>query len=103
MVSIPAGTRQTVPAPGGALELHIHTHVREDLLALYGFSSAEELELFEMLIGVDGVGPKAGLNILSAASIEVLKRATTPQDPTPLRRPSRVGARTAAKGISAHN
>ena len=57
MVSIPAGTRQTVPAPGGALELHIHTHVREDLLALYGFSSAEELELFEMLIGVDGVGP----------------------------------------------
>ncbi len=99
MVSIPAGTRQTVPAPGGVLELHIHTHVREDLLALYGFSSAEELELFEMLIGVDGVGPKVGLNILSAASIEVLKRAITAEDPTPIRRASGVGARTAAKVI----
>ncbi len=99
MVSIPAGTRQTVPAPGGALELHIHTHVREDQLALYGFTSAEELELFEMLIGVDGVGPKVGLNILSAASIEVLKRAITAEDPTPIRRASGVGARTAAKVI----
>lgn len=99
MVSVAAGTRQTVPSPGGALELHIHTHVREDQLALYGFSSAEELELFEMLIGVDGVGPKVGLNILSAASIEVLKRAITAEDPTPIRRASGVGQRTAAKVI----
>ena len=99
MVSIAAGTRQQVPAPGGALELHIHTHVREDQLSLYGFSSAEELELFEMLIGVDGVGPKVGLNILGAASVEVLKRAITAEDPTPIRRATGVGQRTAAKVI----
>ncbi|HEV2216782.1 MAG TPA: Holliday junction branch migration protein RuvA [Candidatus Dormibacteraeota bacterium] len=99
LVSIAAGTRQQVPAPGGALELHIHTHVREDQLSLYGFSSAEELELFEMLIGVDGVGPKVGLNILSAASIEVLKRAIIAEDPTPIRRATGVGQRTAAKVI----
>src|SRR5205807_5766467 len=99
MVSVAAGTRQTVPAPGGALELHIHTHVREDQLALYGFSTAEELELFEMLIGVDGVGPKVGLNILSPASIEVLKRAIMGEDPAPIRRASGVGQRTAAKVI----
>ena len=99
MVAVAATTRQTVPAPGGALELHIHTHVREDQLALYGFATAEELDLFEMLIQVDGVGPKVGLNILSAASIEVLKRAITSEDPAPIRRASGVGPRTAAKVI----
>jgi Holliday junction DNA helicase RuvA len=99
MVSVAATTRQMTPAPGGAMELHIHTHVREDQLALYGFSTVEELELFEMLIGVDGVGPKVGLNILSAASIEVLKRAITAEDPSPIRRASGVGPRTAAKVI----
>jgi Holliday junction DNA helicase RuvA len=99
LVGVAATTRQKVPAPGGALDLHIHTHVREDQLALYGFTSAEELDLFEMLIGVDGVGPKVGLNILSAASIEVLKRAIMSEDPAPIRRASGVGPRTAAKVI----
>jgi len=99
MVSVALPTRQNVPAPGGKLDLHIHTHVREDQLALYGFSSADELDLFEMLIGVDGVGPRVGLNILSAASLEVLKRAIMAEDPAPIRRASGVGARTAAKVI----
>lgn len=99
MVSVAMTTRQKVPAPGGPMDLHIHTHVREDQLALYGFATAEELDLFEMLIQVDGVGPKVGLNILSAASIEVLKRAITTEDPAPIRRASGVGQRTAAKVI----
>ncbi len=99
MVSVSSGTRQKVPAPGGALELHIHTHVREDQLNLYGFASVEELDLFEMLIQVDGVGPKVGLNILSAASLEVLKRAIVGEDAAPIRRASGVGQRTAAKVI----
>ena len=99
MVSVALATRQRVPAPGGKMELHIHTQVREDQLALYGFSSVDELDLFEMLIGVDGVGPKVGLNILSAASIEVLKRAIMSEDPAPIRRASGVGPRTAAKVI----
>jgi len=59
----------------------------------------EELELFEMLIQVDGVGPKVGLNILSAASLEVLKRAIMSEDAAPIRRASGVGPRTAAKVI----
>jgi Holliday junction DNA helicase RuvA len=99
MVGVAAGTRQKVPAPGGQLDLHIHTHVREDQLALYGFATAEELDLFEMLIGVDGVGPKVGLNILSSASTEVLKRAIMAEDAAPIRRASGVGPRTAAKVI----
>lgn len=99
LVSISATTRQKLPAPGGEYELHIHTHVREDQLALYGFASVEELDMFDMLIQVDGVGPKVGLNILGAASLEVLKRAIVSEDTAPIRRASGVGARTAAKVI----
>ena len=99
MVTVATQTRQSVPPPGGDVELHIHTHVREDQLNLYGFASVDELELFEMLIQVDGVGPKVGLNILSAASLEVLKRAIMSEDAAPIRRASGVGARTAAKVI----
>ncbi|HET7421530.1 MAG TPA: Holliday junction branch migration protein RuvA [Candidatus Dormibacteraeota bacterium] len=99
MVTVATQTRQSLPPPGGEVELHIHTHVREDQLNLYGFGSVEELELFEMLIQVDGVGPKVGLNILSAASLEVLKRAIMGEDAAPIRRASGVGPRTAAKVI----
>lgn len=99
LVAVATQTRQALPPPGGRVELHIHTQVREDQLALYGFATVEELELFELLIQVDGVGPKVGLNILSAASLEVLKRAIMSEDATPIRRASGVGPRTAAKVI----
>ena len=99
MVSVSTTTRQLLPPPGGEIELHIHTHVREDQLSLYGFATAAELDMFEMLIQVDGVGPKVGLNILSAASLEVLKRAIVSEDAAPIRRATGVGQRTAAKVI----
>jgi len=99
MISVASGTRQQLPPPGGDVELHIHTQVREDQLALYGFATVEELDMFEMLIQVDGVGPKVGLNILSSASLDVLKRAIVSEDATPIRRASGVGPRTAAKVI----
>ena len=99
MVSVSTSTRQLMPPPGGPVDLDIHTHVREDQLNLYGFASPEELDMFEMLIQVDGVGPKVGLNILSAASLEILKRAIVSEDAAPIRRASGVGQRTAAKVI----
>lgn len=99
LVSVSTTTRQQVPAPGGHLDLHIHTQVREDQLALFGFATVQELEMFQMLILVDGVGPKAGLNILSVASLEVLKRAIVSEDPAPIRRAVGVGQKTAAKVI----
>ena len=99
MVSVATSTRHQLPPPGGEIELHIHTHVREDQLSLYGFATAAELDMFEMLIQVDGVGPKVGLNILSAASLEVLKRAIVSEDAAPIRRATGVGQRTAAKVI----
>src|SRR5258708_12368500 len=99
MVSVSTSTRQLLPPPGGEIELDIHTHVREDQLALYGFASAAELDMFEMLIEVDGVGPKVGLNILGAASLEVLKRAIVSEDAAPIGRASGAGQPTAPKVI----
>jgi len=99
LVSIPAAAREKVGPAGSQVELHVHTHVREDQLALFGFASAAELELFEQLIQVDGVGPKVGLAILSVASVEVLKRAILQEDVGPIRRAPGVGPRTAQKVI----
>jgi Holliday junction DNA helicase RuvA len=99
LLSIPASAREKVGPVGSQVELHVHTHVREDQLGLFGFASPEELELFEQLIQVDGVGPKVGLAILSAASIGVLKRAVLDGDVAPIRRAAGVGPRTAQKVI----
>jgi len=99
LLSIPATAREKVGPAGSQVELHVHTHVREDQLALFGFATPEELELFEQLIQVDGVGPKVGLAILSTASIGVLKRAILDGDVAPIRRASGVGPRTAQKVI----
>ncbi len=63
VVSVP--TFAALPAAGAEVALHIHTHVREDALALYGFLRKEEKQLFEKLISVSGVGPKLAMTILS--------------------------------------
>ena len=99
LVSIPTGIREKIGPPGSELTLHIHTYVREDQLALYGFSAVEELEMFQQLITVDGVGPKVGLSIMSSASLELLKRAILAEDVGPIRRAQGVGPRTAQKVI----
>ena len=99
VVSVPATARERVGPVGSELALHVHTHVREDQLALFGFVAVEELELFQQLIQVDGVGPKVGLAILSAASLDVLKRAILAEDVAPIRRAAGVGPRTAQKVI----
>ncbi|HLE49966.1 MAG TPA: Holliday junction branch migration protein RuvA [Patescibacteria group bacterium] len=71
-VSLPASQTPTL---GKNIDLFIHTHVREDTLALYGFKDAAALDLFENLISVSGVGPKSALAIVSVASTEVIKKA----------------------------
>jgi len=64
-VSVPLSTFYGLGEPGGEIALRIHTHVREDALALYGFASLLEQDLFERLIGVSGIGPKLALAVLS--------------------------------------
>jgi holliday junction DNA helicase RuvA len=99
LVAITAGARDRMPSVGGETELQVYTQVREDQLALYGFSSVDELEMFRMLIEVDGVGPKVGLAILSSANLDLLKQAILTDDVGPIRRAPGVGPRTAQKVI----
>lgn len=78
---------------------HIHTHVREDMLALYGFLNEEELTMFELLISISGIGPKVALSILSIADVKTICTAIVNKDPSILTRVSGVGKKTAERVI----
>lgn len=82
---------------GDEIMLFVHTHVREDILDLYGFLDRKELEFFEMLLNVSGIGPKGALAILGIASIETLKRAIKTGDTGYLTKISGIGKKTAEK------
>lgn len=82
---------------GDEIKLYVHTHVREDQLALFGFDSNEELEFFELLISVSGIGPKAAMHIMSIAPIDVIKNSISKQDPSLLSNASGIGRKTAEK------
>ena len=74
-VYAPTSTLSALGRIGEDIKLYTHLHLREDNVALYGFSSTEELELFQALIGVSGLGPKLALAMLSAMSVEQLTTA----------------------------
>jgi len=82
---------------GDKASLFIHTHVREDSFDLYGFINQRELEFFEMLIGVSGIGPRSALVILGVASIDTLQRAISTSDTAYLTKISGIGRKTAEK------
>jgi Holliday junction DNA helicase RuvA len=84
---------------GGEISFWIHTHVREDTLDLYGFLERKELELFEMLINVSGIGPRSALTILGIVSIETLRKAIGTGDTSYLTKISGIGKKTAEKII----
>ena len=81
------------------VELFIHTHVREDQISLYGFQSQDELGVFEMLLSISGIGPKAALGILAIASPATIKNAIVEGDSSMLTRVSGVGKKTAERVI----
>jgi Holliday junction DNA helicase RuvA len=74
-VLMPTSTLSTLGSVGSEVKLYTHLHLREDNITLYGFASADELELFKILINVSGVGPKLGLAMLSAMNIGQLTMA----------------------------
>lgn len=84
---------------GEKVSLWVHTVVREDALDLYGFQNEEELEFFEMLISVSGIGPKSGLGILNIASVAHLKEAIINGNAAALTKVSGIGAKSAQKII----
>lgn len=81
------------------LSLMIYTHVREDQLSLFGFPTLPELEFFELLLTVSGVGPKSAVGIMSLASLEMIKSAIVSEDPSVFTKVAGVGRKTAERVI----
>ncbi len=98
-VVVPAGAAARAGEMGGPTFLHVHTHVREDAIVLYGFPSREERECFELLLGAHGVGPAVALGLLSVLSPGALRRAVLNQDADALSLVPGIGKKTAARLI----
>lgn len=80
---------------GEELALHTHLVVREDALSLFGFAERDELDVFVILLGVSGVGPKSALGVLGAMSIDQIAEAVQAEDDRPFRKVSGIGPKTA--------
>lgn len=74
-VRVPTSTLETLGPEGSPAGLFTHLHVREDDLSLFGFATQDELDLFELLLTVSGIGPKAALGVLSAAAPNTVRAA----------------------------
>lgn len=84
---------------GEPISLVIYTHVREDQLALYGFPTLAELEFFEQLLTVSGIGPKSALGIMSISSLDMIKSAIASGDAGVFKKVSGIGSKTAERVI----
>jgi len=100
-VLAPASVIEELEGVGRTAFLHTQLIVREDALTLYGFSSEDQRGLFELLLTVQGVGPKLALAVLSALSLDVLRRAVAQEQPEVLERVRGVGRKTAEKIVFA--
>ena len=98
-VTISVPTFSDLPAAGGEVALHIHTHVREDQLALYGFLRLAEKQLFEKLLTVSGIGPKLAITILSGMPADEMVGAIRGNDVARLTRIPGIGRKTAERMV----
>jgi Holliday junction DNA helicase RuvA len=95
--NIPLSSFYALPDEGNPVTLHIHTHVREDALQLYGFITEREKGLFLALVGVSGVGPKLALNVISGLPLDELVDAITRGDDRKVATIPGIGPKTAAR------
>jgi Holliday junction DNA helicase RuvA len=98
-VTITVPTFSELPSEGAEVSLHVHTHVREDALALYGFLRAEEKQLFEKLITVSGIGPKLAITILSGMPVAEMVGAIKGNDIARLTKIPGIGKKTAERMV----
>lgn len=94
-----AGVLAKIPSVGQNIAIWTHLHVREDMMDLYGFLDEEELEFFEMLISISGIGPKSALGILEVAPVLSLKQAIVSEDKSFFTKVSGIGQKTAERLI----
>ncbi len=98
-VQVPLSTYYSIPDDGEEVSLYIHTHLREDSLSLFGFLTQEEKDMFLLLMGVSGIGPKLALAILSSLSVTDIAHAIHASDDSRLRTIPGVGKKTAARMV----
>ncbi len=98
-VTISVPTFSELPGTGSEVTLHIHTHVREDALALYGFLRPSEKQIFERLISVSGIGPKLAITILSGMPADEMAGAIRSSDVAKLTRIPGIGKKTAERMV----
>ncbi|HHT96998.1 MAG TPA: Holliday junction branch migration protein RuvA [Clostridiales bacterium] len=88
-----------LPSIGGTIKIYTHLHVREDVIALFGFITKDDLEMFKLLITVNGIGPKGALGILSGLSADEIRFAVLAEDISTITKAPGVGKKTASKLI----
>lgn len=98
-VLVPGRTASMVKGIGQTIKLHTHLQIREDTVTLFGFLTKDDLQMFRMLTGVSGVGPRAGLNILSSVGADDLRFAVLADDAKRIAKAPGIGLKTARKII----
>ena len=96
-VKVSLRVMEGLPALGNLMKIHTYTYVREDVIALYGFLTKDDLQMFLLLLGVNGVGPKGALGILSMFSAQELRLAIISQDSKTIAKAPGIGAKTAQR------
>ena len=96
-MSVPPRALVELPRIGEEAVIHTHLHVREDAMAIYGFSTEDQRDLFRVLLGISGVGPKVGLAILGTMTPDDLRRAVLTEDAGALTAVPGIGKRSAQK------
>lgn len=98
-ILVPGSVIQALPPRGNEVKIFTYTHVREDALQLFGFLTKDGLEMFKLLIKVNGVGPKGALGILTALDTDALRLAIISDDSKAIARAPGIGSKTASKVI----
>ena len=98
-IKVPLSVMNELPSIGDEVKIHTYLYVREDILSLYGFLTRDDLQVFKLLITVNGIGPKGALGILSTISPDDLRFAVLADDAKAIAKAPGIGAKTASKLI----
>lgn len=98
-VFLPGSSIMELPSRGSTIKLYTYLHVREDAISLFGFLTKDDLEIFKLLITVNGIGPKGALGILSSISADELRFAVLAEDVKSIAKAPGIGNKTASKLI----
>ena len=96
-IKVSHGTVAMLPPVGEMIKVYTYTSVREDAIQLYGFLSKDDLDIFKLLINVNGIGPKGGQSILSVMSADELRFAIVSGDAKMIAKAPGIGAKTAQR------